>query len=426
MSHSVPGMRTAGSAWTAFTRSRRATTAILLNFLCISASAGNIGSNTEVKASGFQLFVDGKLFAIKGMNYSPVPIGKMPGGNPPTGGPPYGDYFVPNYANVWKPDIDKIREAGVNVIKLYAGDPKLNAGGAGTAGNWKAFLDYCWNNGNKPVYVIMFSYTKGEVIAGIFPGFDGYLTDYTLLVSSTANHPAVFGYMIGNEIFGGTLTQNPTFWANFGKLIDAANAAGLPYGKKPFLTTATDDKVGWPAIRLGELSGKLKNIDAWSINIYRGSTVGVPIDSPFTQYAQLMRELAIKKPLIFGEWGTPHTTRNKDDYGKNPAPLVPIRNLDDVPESEMGPGKPYFDARPVRNTSTKNGIQLKPIWRRKLSKSVSADSFLNGPMNIGKPTTSAIRLVGRFLISCGAASPAAMRMRPGSGSPATWMHPPTG
>jgi hypothetical protein len=29
--------------------------------------------------------------------------------------PPHGDYFVPNFANVWKADIDKMREAGINV-----------------------------------------------------------------------------------------------------------------------------------------------------------------------------------------------------------------------------------------------------------------------------------------------------------------------
>src|SRR5947207_11386743 len=53
----------------------------------------------------------------KGMNYSPVPIGAAPEFIP------YGDYFIPYYANVWRPDIDKMRAAGINVIKLYAGNP---------------------------------------------------------------------------------------------------------------------------------------------------------------------------------------------------------------------------------------------------------------------------------------------------------------
>jgi hypothetical protein len=183
------------------------------------------GAEVKVKKvngiSTFQITLNGEPFVIKGMNYSPVPIGVHPGG-----GPPHGDYFVPAYANVWKPDIDKIRQAGINVIKLYAGDPDTNAGAPGSSGNWKDFLDYCYNGGTKPIYVVMFSYTQGGVIEAGGNGLNDYIRQYDRLVKSTIRHPAVFGYMVGNEIFGG-VTENPQFWANFGKLIDAANGAGL-------------------------------------------------------------------------------------------------------------------------------------------------------------------------------------------------------
>jgi hypothetical protein len=295
-----------------------------------------------VTTSGFQLKLNGQPFVIKGMNYSPVPIGAAPRYIP------YGDYFIPYYANVWKPDLDKMREAGINVIKLYAGNPALNAGAPGSAGNWKAFLDYCWNGGNKPIYIIMMSYTQGDVIAQGGAGFQGYLSDYQKLVQSTVKHPAVFGYMVGNEIFGG-VTQNPQFWTNFGRLIDAARSAGLSQGQNPFLTTAVNDEftpqTSWPAIKLGEQSGKLSNLDSWSINIYRGARFG-GANSAFTQYLALMNSLgSIKKPLIFGEWGTPHTTRPIGVYGQSSR--QPVTNLDDVPENQMGSGHPYFDAQPV-------------------------------------------------------------------------------
>jgi hypothetical protein len=65
-----------------------------------------------VAANGFQLKLNGQAFVVKGMNYSPVPIGTFPGFVP------YGDYFIPYYANVWKPDVDNMRAAGINVIKL--------------------------------------------------------------------------------------------------------------------------------------------------------------------------------------------------------------------------------------------------------------------------------------------------------------------
>lgn len=308
------------------------------------------GAEVKVKRvngfNTFQITLNGEPFVIKGMNYSPVPIGVAPGD-----GLPYGDYFVPDYANVWKPDIDKMRQAGINVIKLYAGDPDRNAGNPGSGGNWKAFLDYCYNGGTNPIYVVMFSYTQGGVIEAGGNGLNDYIRHYDKLVKSTIKHPAVFGYMVGNEIFGG-VTENPQFWTNFGKLIDAAHGAGLSRGQNPFLMTATNDNFTpentWPAIRRGEQSGKLTHLDSWSINIYRGPEFGGSGNSVFTQYLDLVNSLAVKKPLILGEWGTPHTTRpaqNPDRYGN--ACILPIKNLDEVPVSEMGPGQPYYDAQPV-------------------------------------------------------------------------------
>jgi hypothetical protein len=132
---------------------KRAVNVALISLpVCFLAAAADL-SAAVVTANGFQLKLNGQPFVVKGMNYSPVPIGTAPGFVP------YGDYFIPYYANVWKPDVDNMRAAGINVIKLYAGNPDLNAGAPGTAGNWKAFLDYCYNGGNKPIYVVMFSYT---------------------------------------------------------------------------------------------------------------------------------------------------------------------------------------------------------------------------------------------------------------------------
>jgi hypothetical protein len=196
----------------------------------------------------------------------------------------------------------------------------------------------------------MFSYTQGGVIAQGGPGFFDYIRQYDELVKSTVKHPAVFGYMIGNEIFGG-VTQNPQFWQNFGTLINAAQGAGLSQSQNPFLMTAVNDEftpqTSWPAIKLGEQSGKLQNLDAWAINVYRGPTFGGAGNSVFTQYLALMNSFShpLKKPLILGEWGTPHTTRPVGVYGTDA--ILPIANLDDVPESQMGTGKPYFAAQPV-------------------------------------------------------------------------------
>ncbi len=93
------------------------------SLLALLALLGMNGAQAiVVRAVGFDLIVNARRFVIKGVDYSPVPTGVMPGQDP------FGDYFVPNYANVWKPDLDAMRAAGINVIRLYAGNPALNAG----------------------------------------------------------------------------------------------------------------------------------------------------------------------------------------------------------------------------------------------------------------------------------------------------------
>ncbi len=307
-----------------------------------------------VTADGFKVKVNGALYVAKGVNYSPVPIGVAPSDQP------YGDYFVKLYDNVWKPDLDKMRTADVNVIKLYAGNPALNAGAPGTSGNWKQFLDYCYNNGKNPIYVVMMSYTQGGVIAGGGAALQQYITDYNAMVKSTVNHPAVFGYLVGNEITGGQ-ESNPTFWTNYGSLVDAVHTAGLSQGKDPFISTAIVDNYtpvdNWPAITNGENSGALTNLDSWMINVYRGPELGGTGNLVFPQYKQVMSDLGKVKPLLLGEWGTPHTTRTAAVYGQNVT--TPIRNLDDVRKKQMGQGQPYFAAIPVGDFLTSEWTAIK-------------------------------------------------------------------
>lgn len=67
-------------------------------------------------------------------------------------------------------------------------------------------------------------------------------------------------------------------------------------------------------------------------------------NSVFVQYQQLMTSLNRRKPLILGEWGTPHSTRQAPEvYGEDGSGGPPI-NLDGIPQSEMGQGEPYFAA----------------------------------------------------------------------------------
>jgi hypothetical protein len=170
------------------------------------------------------------------------------------------------------------------------------------------------------------------------------------MVQSTVKHPAILGYCVGNEIFDG-MANNSQFWTNYGKLLDRATAAGKKWDANPFLMTAVNDEftpeTSWPAMKGGEQSGKLKNLDAWGLNCYRGKTFGGSGNSIFLQYKDLMTLLNKKKPLILGEWGTSHSTRGPDVYGKEAKPTDPTLDLDSIPDDQMGPDRTYKYAEPT-------------------------------------------------------------------------------
>jgi hypothetical protein len=67
----------------------------------------NISFAAKVEIYGGQLLVNGEPFIIKGVNYSPVPIGIDPEGTSP-----YGDYFTGEYSPIYERDLPLLREIG--------------------------------------------------------------------------------------------------------------------------------------------------------------------------------------------------------------------------------------------------------------------------------------------------------------------------
>jgi hypothetical protein len=315
---------------------------LLLASLC---GAFHAASAATVTTNGYQILVDGQRFVFKGVNYSPVPIGAKPEF------PPHGDYFIPHYENIWKADIDLMRAAGVNSIRLYAGDPNRNA----ASGTWKAFLDYLYNGNNRPIYVFMTSYLdQASVERGI--DLPAYESQWEKLVKSTVNHPAVVGFTLGNEIFDRASKDSKSkFWVNYGKILQAAYKAGLSVGKAPFLIAAINDEPAgtppnqyWPVIQAGEESGQIARLGGWAINVYRGPNFGEPGNNPIPNYRNQMDKLG-KKPLLIGEFGTLHSTRTPQVYSDGRTKHAPgigqVVELDSVKAGDFDKGKPYEGGR---------------------------------------------------------------------------------
>ena len=68
---------------------------------------------TPVDVSGKQLLVNGTPFTVKGVVYSPVPIGEDPHASP------YGDYFTAPYSALHNRDLPVLRTLGANAVRLY-------------------------------------------------------------------------------------------------------------------------------------------------------------------------------------------------------------------------------------------------------------------------------------------------------------------
>ena len=63
---------------------------------------------------GRALYLDGKPFLVRGVCYSPTPVGQDPGY-----GEPWGDYFTTDHYKIFTRDIALFVEMGANTIRLY-------------------------------------------------------------------------------------------------------------------------------------------------------------------------------------------------------------------------------------------------------------------------------------------------------------------
>ena len=68
---------------------------------------------TKVTIKGRQLLVNGNPFIIRGVGYSPTPIGEDPESK-------YKDFYSYKYKDIYDRDIPLIRGMGANTIRLWA------------------------------------------------------------------------------------------------------------------------------------------------------------------------------------------------------------------------------------------------------------------------------------------------------------------
>jgi len=291
-----------------------------------TASVGQDGVSRIMVRAGSNTNSQGEEFLIRGVAYSPAPIGFSN-----KNGPGFGDLFwdTPggflDFERVWKRDIETIRSLGFNTVRTYSLIANFinNDGSVPTreqvaqpgsllVRQHTKFLDEAWNNGHNPVFVIV-GIPMPDVIY-VKPSFDNagnanairfWDDNFTATVQQLKNHPAVIGFTIFNEIGG-----QPDYYS------DAARATHYWSQVKKYSerakSIAPDKLVGWafnddPVFASSTVDYRKRYaqaIDFYGVNAFQAEQLNSTLD-PWN--ATLQGSAA--RPVILTEFGLPATGR---------------------------------------------------------------------------------------------------------------------
>jgi hypothetical protein len=223
--------------------------------------------------TGREILLDGSVFDVRGMCYQPTPIGENP-----AAGPPYGDYYTAGYAPLWARDFENLRMMGANVIRLY---------GWTVGADHSAFLGEAYNGGDQPLYVLVNKWVSPWTDWANTAAVDALVAEWEAIALELKDHPAVMGFLIGNE----TNAQegngyDPDFWAAINRIAGTVKAAAPNKLVSVAITDALD--------QVNSVDLSMTNLDFWGIQVYRGATFW----TFFSDYKDLST-----KPLVITEFG---------------------------------------------------------------------------------------------------------------------------
>mmetsp|Transcript_4245 Transcript_4245/g.9944 ORF Transcript_4245/g.9944 Transcript_4245/m.9944 type:complete len:616 (-) Transcript_4245:337-2184(-) len=288
----------------------------------VKAKRKTDGTKSGIALRGKQLYVDDEPFYMKGVAYSPVPLGEDP-----LYGAPYGDYFTNEYAAFWVRDLPLLKAMGANTIRTYAWNRTRSH---------KEFLDFCLENDMR----VSITYFLGSTLQTPITSKDDLeqvAQDFADQVAKYKDHPAVIGWAFGNEINGGwngfiyaldgifqcgwmpqpapagcgnfdfKNKTNPCYnstrclyKALFSWIDRAAELAHKELGDENyrliFATMADIDQLALRIAMFGDLY--MPNVDIWAAQIYRGKTFGEGKDDFLLQVNRTS-----EKPLAITEYG---------------------------------------------------------------------------------------------------------------------------
>ena len=197
---------------------------VILLFFAIGWNFYDYNNNDLISIKNRTILINDKQYFIKGVCYDPVPIGTE----------------KRSFNNIDK-DLKLMKEAGINTIRVYSPIDNISV------------LNKIDDAGIK--VIIGFGYNQD----GYYDILTGSFTNY---VQKYKNHNAILFWELGNEYN----YHSEWFEGDINNWYDALNEAALKIkqiDKSKPVTTAHGE------IPEKSLIGKLDNLDAWGINVYR-------------------------------------------------------------------------------------------------------------------------------------------------------------
>ncbi len=287
--------------------------------LWLIASAGmaeNVkapAENSRWRVAGQQIMLNGRPFFVKGVNYSPTPVGGTFNWSP------FGDWFTWPWHDIYERDLPKLRELGANSIRVYAWyafEPSNHNYAHFDALDFKGppaadhtdFLNKAWNSGKDPIYVmISIPLDRGRLfyagkdrarIKDSEKVYQFYKLTTKWAAEQYGHHPAVMGFCIGNEC--NEESKKPAsdlFWQRLNVLAQIAKAAA----PEKLVTTAWYPHA--PAhFKKFPLLLRNEYLDIISVNFYDDG----PRYAPYWKVVKkLMLDEGCIKPFLVTEFGAP-------------------------------------------------------------------------------------------------------------------------
>jgi hypothetical protein len=237
---------------------------------------------------------------VKGVVYSPVPVGEDP-----NLAAPYGDYFTEPYGALHERDLPLLRTMGANALRLYHWEK--------TAGH-SDFLDRAFNGGVDPIYVIAGYWIDAGLDLDPHSAAnvrEQLKADFREMVAAHKTHPAILMWSVGHNLNRPGLSANQRAQV-FSLINEMAETAQLEEGTSahPVTTALADHDL---AETIAAYEKAVPALDVWGANVYRGKSFGTMFNDlgPVTQ-----------KPLLIMEYGIDAFDQTKgNEYEKIGPPV---------------------------------------------------------------------------------------------------------